>query len=246
MDQHAIESLEKATLAAVPPREVQALDGWLLALDAGTVGRAHSAVPTRHEGIDAGVVTEIERRYSERGLKAVFRLPRVAAFDRLREALLARGYAGTQPTLTMVGESSAAARLQASDMAVELAPQATDDWAAVYLGQGFDPVDGACRVGLLRSSRQSLFAGVRMKGRMVAVGCGCFAEGWWGVHGMRTAAAWRGRGFAAAILAALGQEAVRRGIGRAFLQVESSSAAQSIYRRAGFADAWRYDYWRRR
>ena len=246
MDQHAIESLEKATLAAVPPREVQALDGWLLALDAGTVGRAHSAVPTRHEGIDAGVVTEIERRYSERGLKAVFRLPRVAAFDRLREALLARGYAGTQPTLTMVGESSAAARLQASDMAVELAPQATDDWAAVYLGQGFDPVDGACRVSLLRSSRQSLFAGVRMKGRMVAVGCGCFAEGWWGVHGMRTAAAWRGRGFAAAILAALGQEAVRRGIGRAFLQVESSSAAQSIYRRAGFADAWRYDYWRRR
>ena len=246
MDQHAIESLEKATLAAVPPREVQALDGWLLALDEGTVGRAHSAVPTRHERIDPGVVEVIERRYSECGLNAVFRLPRVAAFDGMRDALLARGYAARQPTLTMVGESSAAARLPATDVAVELTEEATDDWAAVYLGQGFDPVDGACRVGLLRRSRQSLFAGVRVEGRMVAVGCGCFAEGWWGVHGMRTAAPWRGRGFAAAILGALGQEAVQRGIARAFLQVESSNTAQSIYRRAGFADAWSYDYWRRR
>ena len=246
MDQHAIESLEKATLAAVPPREVETLDGWLLALDSGTVGRAHSAVPTRHEGIDAGVVAEIERRYSERGLNAVFRLPQLAAFDGVRQALLARGYAGTQSTLTMVGEPSGAAALPASAAAVELISEATDDWSAVYLGADFDPVDGACRVGLLRRSRQSLFAGVRMKGQMVAVGCGCFAEGWWGVHGMRTAAAWRGRGFAAAILAALAQEAARRGIGRAFLQVESSNAARSIYRRAGFADAWGYDYWRRR
>lgn len=246
MDQHAIASLEMATLAAVPPREVQTLDGWLLALDPGTVGRAHSAVPTRHEGIDAARATEIERRYSERGLNAVFRLPRIAAFDGLREALLARGYAATQPTLTMVGEPSSAAAIACSGATVELTSQATDDWSAVYLGGDFDPVDGACRVGLLRRSRQSLFAGVRMNGRMVAVGCGCFAEGWWGVHGMRTAAAWRGRGFAAAILAALGQEAVRRGMVRAFLQVESSNAAQSIYRRAGFADAWSYDYWRRR
>ena len=246
MDQHAIASLEKATLAAVPPREVETLDGWLLALDAGTVGRAHSAVPTRHEGIDADVVAEIERRYSERGLNAVFRLPQLAAFDGVREALLARGYVGTQPTLTMEGEPSAAASLPSCDVPVELTTEATDDWSAVYLGGDFDPVDGACRVGLLGRSRESLFAGVRMKGQMMAVGCGCFAEGWWGLHGMRTAAAWRGRGFAAAILAALGREAVRRGIGRAFLQVESSNAAQSIYRRAGFADAWSYDYWRRR
>ena len=246
MDQQAIESLERATLAAVPPREVETLDGWLLALDAGTVGRAHSAVPTRHEDMDAGVVAKIERRYSERGLKAVFRLPRVAAFDAVREALLARGYAGTRPTLTMVGEPSAAATLPSCGATVELGPEATDDWAAVYLGGDFDPVDGACRVGLLRKSRQSLFAGVRVEGRMVAVGCGCFAEGWWGVHGMRTAAAWRGRGFAAGILAALAREATRRGISRSFLQVEAGNAAQSIYRRAGFADAWSYDYWRRR
>lgn len=245
MDQQAIDSLEQATLAAVPPREVQALDGWLLALDAGTVGRAHSAVPTRHEGLDADVVPEIERRYSDRGLSAVFRLPRLAAFDEVRAALLACGYVASKPTLTMVGEPSAAARRASADAVVELGAEASDDWAAVYLDPGFDPVDGACRVGLLRRSRQSLFAGVRVDGRMVAVGCGCYAQGWWGVHGMRTAAGWRGRGFAGAILSALGREAERRGIARAFLQVESGNAAQSIYRRAGFEPAWCYDYWRR-
>lgn len=246
MDQHAIESLENATLAAVPPREVQTLDGWLLALDQGTVGRAHSAVPTRHERIDPAVVAGIEQRYAQRGLAAVFRVPQSAAFEGLRAELLSRGYDATQPTLTMVGQAHAAARL-APGVEVELSTQPDQDWASVYLGEGFDPVDGASRVGFLRRSRHSVFARARAQGQVVAVGCGCFAEGWWGVHGMRTAAAWRGRGFATALLAALGREAVGRGITRAFLQVEQvNAAAQELYRRAGFGDAWCYEYWRRR
>jgi N-acetylglutamate synthase len=246
MDQPQIESLEKATLAAVPPREVVALDGWLLALDEGTVGRAHSAVPTRHERIDAAVVQLIEQHYEQRGLRAVFRVPQPNAFDALRSELRSRGYGAAQPTLTMVGRSEVASQL-ASAVPVELMPAPHEDWAAVYLGDGFDPVDGASRVGFLRRSRESVFAGVRMQGRMVAVGCGSYAEGWWGVHGMRTAAGWRARGFATAIVAALGREALARGITRSFLQVErGNAAAQKLYRRAGFSDAWCYEYWRRR
>ncbi|KQT10523.1 GNAT family N-acetyltransferase [Ramlibacter sp. Leaf400] len=245
MDQQAVESLEKATLAAVPPKAVEALDGWLLALDQGTVGRAHSAVPTRHERIDPAVAAAIEQRYAQHGLSAVFRVPQSAAFDGLRAELRSRGYAETQPTLTMVGQAQAAAR-EAPRIAVDLSSQPDEDWASVYLGEGFDPVDGASRVGFLRRSRHSVFARVRAQGEVVAVGCGCFAEGWWGVHGMRTAVSWRGRGFAAAILAALGREAVGRGIARAFLQVEQdNAAAQELYRRAGFGDAWCYEYWRR-
>jgi ribosomal protein S18 acetylase RimI-like enzyme len=66
------------------------------------------------------------------------------------------------------------------------------------------------------------------------------------MHGMRTVPHQRGRGFAASILAAIAREAVRRGVSRAFLQVEqANAAAQKLYRRAGFEEAWCYDYWRR-
>jgi GNAT superfamily N-acetyltransferase len=246
MDEEGIASLERATLAAVPPRAVEAVDGWLLALDAGTVGRAHSAVPLRHARIEPSMVERIESRYAAHGLPAVFRIPKLDAFDGVRAELQRRGYADTQPTLTMIGSAQVASRVAAASVEVELNGTAQEDWAAVYLGAGFDPVDGACRVGLLRQSRQSLFASVRVQGETVAVGCGCYAEGWWGLHGMRTAVPWRGRGFAAAIVVALAREALRRGIARAFLQVEATNPAQGLYRRAGFDGAWRYDYWRRR
>jgi len=46
-----IEAIERATLAAVAPERIEALSGWLLPLDPGTVGRAHSAVPLHHGAI---------------------------------------------------------------------------------------------------------------------------------------------------------------------------------------------------
>ena len=37
--------LERATVAGVAPRGVEEADGWILALDAGPMGRACSAAP---------------------------------------------------------------------------------------------------------------------------------------------------------------------------------------------------------
>jgi ribosomal protein S18 acetylase RimI-like enzyme len=66
------------------------------------------------------------------------------------------------------------------------------------------------------------------------------------VHGMRTLPAFRGRGCARSILAAFASEARRRDVARAFLQVEQGNEkAQALYRRAGLADAWSYEYWKR-
>ena len=61
---------------------------------------------------------------------------------------------------------------------------------------------------------------------------------------MRTALARRREGLAGRILSALAQVALHRGYERIFLQVEENNeAAQSLYARAGFANAWRYAYW---
>jgi N-acetylglutamate synthase len=126
---------------------------------------------------------------------------------------------------------------------IAYAPDAA--WAALFLGDGFNPVDGASRVKHLSRADGTVFATLRENGVALAAGAGSYSHGWASVHGMRTAAGQRGRGLAGCVLAALAQVALQRGIQRVFLQVEEgNAAAQALYQRAGFQTAWRYQYWR--
>lgn len=239
-----IEAIELATLAAVPPQRLERWADWLLAFDDGTVGRCHSAVPLRHEAPAARALVEIERRYAGAGLPAVLRVPELATFDAMCGELEAQGYRRAKPTLVQVGRVAdlTGGGLRGSD--VQVAGSASAEWEQVFLGAGFDPVDGASRLAILRRGRGSVFASVRDHGRTVAVGAACFSEGWCGVHGMRTLRAHRGRGLAAEVLAALGRAAGERGIERCFLQVQQdNAAARSLYEARGFATAWCYAYW---
>lgn len=239
-----IESIERATLAAVSPEAVEEFQGWLLPFDSGTVSRAHSAVPLRHVPADEGLVDQVEARYRARGLRAVFRLANEACFDGLRQDLAQRGYQAGKPVLVQV------ATVQAMRAACAAEPAETADapdaaWAALFLAEGFDPVDGASRVKALSRARGSVYASVRENGKTVAAGTGAFSHGWSSVHGMRTDQACRGRGLAGRVLAGIAGVAELRGITRAFLQVEDVNApALALYRRAGFETVWSYDYWR--
>lgn len=240
-----IAGIERSTLAAVPPRAQSELAGWLLAFDPGTVGRCHSAVPLSHEAPPADWLDAIEARYAQAGLPTVLRLPDVPAFDVLRTQLHERGYRSFKPTLVQV------ARLvdlppHSGDFEVEVRATPGADWEEVFLGEGFDPVDGASRLAILRRARGSLFAAIRSDGRIVAVGSAGLGHGWCGIHGMRTLPAARGRGLARGVIAALSREAQARGLSQAFLQVEQGNAvALSLYARLGFATAWRYAYWKK-
>lgn len=241
-----VESIERATLAAISPQAVLVLPGWLLPFDNGTVGRAKSAVPLLHTAAYAepGMLGHIEQHYAARSLQASFRLPDVPSFDAMRRALADKGYGPQQPTLVQCGAVAAMRAVTAQPLAaVDNAPDAL--WASVFLGEGFDPVDGASRVKSLSQASSSVFASVREAGHTVAAGAGAFSHGWASVHGMRTAAAHRGKGLAARVLAGLAEAAMQRGIDKVFLQVEEgNAAARALYQRAGFQMAWRYTYWR--
>jgi ribosomal protein S18 acetylase RimI-like enzyme len=120
----------------------------------------------------------------------------------------------------------------------------TDAWASVFLGEGFDPVDGASRVRKLGHAAGSLFATLRQGERPVAAGAAAFSHGWASIHGMRTAQDCRGCGLAGRLLATLAAAAIARGYETIFLQVAADNVrAKSLYRRAGFAHAWAYSYW---
>ena len=106
---------------------------------------------------------------------------------------------------------------------VEDAPDA--GWASVFLGAGFDPVDGASRVRSLGRASGNLYASVRENGLTLAAGAASFGHGWASVHGMRTEQSARGRGLAGRVLAGLAQAALARGFDQVFLQVEAGNDA---------------------
>ena len=243
-----IESIERATIAAVSPEGLGELEGWLLPFDSGTVGRAKSAVPLAHTPVPESLIGQIEARYRAQGQPAVFRIAHAACFDGLRSQLSRLGYVPERPVWVQVGSVSAmrAAFRHAPAELAEIADRPDAAWAALFLGEGFDPVDGACRVKALSRASGSVFASVRDNGKTVAAGAGAFSHGWASVHGMRTDKAYRGRGLAGRVLAGLAEAALQKGLERVFLQVEDANdAALALYQRAGFVPAWRYAYWRK-
>ena len=240
-----IEAIERATLAAVLPETLQEIEGWLLPLDSGTIGRAKSAVPLAHKAPDPAVLPVIEAVYAARGLPPVLRLPVAPPFDAFCELLTRRGYVSEKPTQVHIAATTAVQRVSGG-LPAEISSAPDEGWTAVFLGKGFDPADGASRVKILGRASGTLFASVCERGDTVAAGAASFAHGWASVHGMRTAQASRGRGFAGRILATLASAALAKGYERMFLQVQADSApALSLYRRAGFELAWTYVYWRR-
>lgn len=240
-----IASIERATLDAVCPAEVHEIPGWLLPYDPLPVGRARSAVPLAHTPLAQHELLQIEAYYQQRDRPTVFRLPESLISPAIGEALQAMGYVGTQAVLVQVAELAGLLRLAPPDAATLSATPSTA-WASVYTAEGFDTVDGANRVQLLSRSRHGVYACVSEGGQALAAGTGSISQGWLSIHGMRTAPGAQGRGLASRILAGLAAHAAAQGVQRVFLQVEDDNVvAQGLYRKAGFATAWRYHYWRK-
>lgn len=241
-----VEAIERATVAAVAPREVLEIGGWLLALNPGTIRRAASAVPLSHElGVDAGAIDQIEAAYRQRGMTPAFRIADAPGLEGVRAELAQRGYGFEQPTLVKIGDAAAMAAA-ARGPAAEIASAPDAGWARVFTSEGFDEADGRNRVAALTRSPDAVYGGISEGDVTLAVGVAAFGHGWASVHGMRTDAARRGEGLAGRVLAGLAGAAQTRGVERVFLQVEEgNTGARSLYRRAGFTKAWRYFYWSR-
>lgn len=241
MQADEIAALERDTVDAVAPPEVIEIGGWRVPFDNGTIGRAKSAVPLRHD-LGPEALDAIEDAYRDRGLRPAFRMADVPSLGAVTADLARRGYAPEQPTIFKTG--SAAAMVRLSDGPAMLLSEPSQAWAAVFLGDGFDATDGAHRVAALTRSPDAVYGAAGEGADIQAVGVMSFGATWAGIHGMRTAPAHRGKGLASRILATLGAAAQARGVERVLLQVEEPNPARRIYRAAGFTKIWRYHYWR--
>ncbi len=239
-----VASIERATLDAVCPADVQEIPGWLLPYDPLPIGRAQSAVPLAHTPLSVPVLQHIEAHYQQRQRPTVFRLPEGLISPTIGDALRAMAYRGHHGVLVQVAELDGLLRMAPAGAAT-LSATPSAPWASVYTADGFDPVDGANRVQLLSRSRHVVYAHASEGGQTLAAGTGSISQGWLSIHGMRTVPSARGRGLASRILAGLAAHAAAQGVRRVFLQVEDDNpVAQGLYRKAGFETAWRYHYWR--
>ena len=239
-----VASLERATLDAVAPQEVQALDAWLLPFDSSTIGRAKSAVPLRHHSLPADVVPAICGHYAARGLPAVFRVADLAGLAPLHAQLRQHGFHTKEPAVCVQVASIGDVLALPSSTPADVFETPVAAWASVYTAAGFDPVDGAQRVQSLSRSAHCVYAAVTQDGASLSAGVAALSQGWASLHGIRTLEHTRGQGLASHVLVALARHARERGLERIFLQVEEDNVpALALYRRAGFVTAWRYHYW---
>jgi N-acetylglutamate synthase len=242
-----IEAIERCTIAAVAPQSVRALPGWLLPMDSGSIGRAHSAVPLSHDAAcaDHQAIQSIMAEYAQHGMQAKFRLPDVPAFAPFRAALQQLGYAPAFPTLMQVG-TAAGMRALATLTSAQMAYAPDEGWVRVFAKGGPPSADDLGRVANFRRGAGVVFSSVRspQDGAVVAGGAAAFAHGWACIHGVNTLASHRGQGLAGQALAGLANVALERGVDNVMLQVEQDNAsALALYGRAGFSTAWKYVYW---
>lgn len=240
MDAADVEAMERATVAAVAAPEVAEIAGWLAPFDAGTVGRAKSAAPLSLEAAP-DAIDDIADAYRSRGLTPAFRIADVEGLEPVRAALSDRGYRAAKPTCVKVADCAVVARLAKPRARLMNRPDAA--WGEVFLGEGFDPVDGGHRVRLLTNSPGAVYGAAMLDGRTAAVGAVSLGHGWAGLHGMRTRADARRKGLAGTVISTLAGAAIEGGYERIFLQVEEGNPARSLYRKAGFEMVWRYRYW---
>lgn len=240
-----IESIERATLDAVAPEQIDTLPGWLLPYDRSGLARATSAVPLRHAALDPQALETIAARYQAQGRECQFRIADAPGLGAIHAELCRLGYTARRPVLTQVNKDLDW-RPPAGAAEVHLSPSPTEAWKHVHFSDEFDAQDSADRVNAMARGRHALYGWITDASGPVAAGAAVFSQGWVGIHGMRTREHARGRGLAKQLIATFFATAQSLGLQRAFLQVEEENlGARQAYQHCGFETAWRYRYWRK-
>jgi len=237
--------LEELALNASGAPHSLVYDGWLLGYRPGTTKRLRCVNPLY--GSTLPLETKIEHCiafYAGIGLPAIFRLLPFSQPAELDAVLERDGWGSFERTLVLRCGLADLHRPALPRVTVDIVePPAWEPLAAPLL-----KIDAeALPPFIARAANHPLpHAGalLRRDGEVVACGLLKLEAGRAGLFAVHTAEPWRGRGFARAVVAALLDEAQRRGAELAYLQVTAENApAMVLYRRFGFTPA--HDYWYR-
>ena len=232
----AVIALELAADAAWPAPVRGKLGDWLLRSADGWTGRANSALPIGDPDrpLEAAI-DAIEAWYAERGQPALVNTPLPLAAP-VGAALDDRGWTArpltllqTAPLLPLAGAGNPSG--------VSLAKAPGDDWLAIYEARKQSLPPAALHV--LTAPPDVRFASLYDGDTLVAAGRGAVVgeeRRWLHLASVEVLPAYRRRGLARQVTAALAAWAVEIGATHAFLQVEErNAAAVALYGTMGFA-----------
>ncbi|KRF22125.1 hypothetical protein ASG95_15985 [Phycicoccus sp. Soil803] len=249
-----IEDLQRVMTPAWGAVERAAVGDWALRASAGYTQRGNSVVPVGSPGKPlADAVADVEAWYAARGLPAKFALAGPEGFDPaddpLGTLLLGRGYVVGSRTLNLTAARETIAAADPGGPAVTIGSELTPQWLEAYrLTRATVP--GATEA-VLRDSPRVVFASITPGGGLsqqlglraadaagttpIALARLGIGAGWAGLGAVWTDPAYRGRGLAAHLTAALAAHLRQEDIALIHLQVEhDNDTAIRLYRRLGF------------
>ena len=235
---------ETAAADALPCDETVVDDGWRLRFN-GHVTRRCNSVLAQDAGTDGlePKIARAERFYRARDARTRFQLSEASQPTGLEVALAGRGYERTSGALVL---SAAVGDVPPVDGDVRLESAVSESWLS-GLAEGSREDPGALEVRrrtLARLQLPAAFARLDLDGRIAAVGLGVLSGAYLVLFNMATVPAFRRRGAARRVVAALSSWAQEAGASRAILQVApGNGAARALYAASGFRDHHVYDYW---
>jgi GNAT superfamily N-acetyltransferase len=238
---------QRAALGWRAPEE-ERLGGWLLRAADGFTGRANSALATGDPGCPLDQAARaVQDWYQARGLPAMIAIPYPAGRPQaipLDGFLAGLGWGVRVRIATVMtapaGQVARAART--APAGVEMDPEPSEDWLALYHYRGQPSLPPIARQ-VLTSAPWQAFASIRDGAETIAIGRVAAAADWAGLTAIEVAPGYRRRGLATVVTAALAARAAERGAEHVYLQVEDDNEpARMLYRRIGFAAHHDYHY----
>ncbi len=234
--------IEDASLAVSQPAQQSFFDGWLLRYSPGKAKRARSI-----NSIAAGVLPLDEKLshcidfYHQHQLPCLFRITPFSQPHHLDSQLAAADFGAYQDTRVMsVALAEVASNAPSTAQSVD-----AEQFAAAFCElHRLDPVKASAeRERYARAAVRSTFVVQFENDAPIACGSLALERKLAGIFGMVTAAEYRGRGVATAIVAKLLDDARAAGAETAYLQVEAGNApARRAYSKFGFRDCYAYWY----
>jgi GNAT superfamily N-acetyltransferase len=224
--------LEAVAAQGLRPVEAEELGGWVLRADHGFTRRANSVLPLRQPGrpLDHALGAAHDW-YASRDLPLRIHVP-VEARRLLDAELAERGWQAEERTHVFAGRLDALRAPAGATPQVAIDETPDDAWLTLY--RGGSGLRDTARALLTRHDCPA-FATLRVGGRTVAVGRGAVDGEWLGVMAVEVDPAYRQRGLATAVMAALWQWGHAQGAIRSYLQVMAgNTSATALYAKLGY------------
>ncbi len=238
-----IDFLEHYAANALPATITEFVGGWRLRYSYGVTRRANSVLAETHDSDLEWKLESVQNFYHRFNAKPRFQLCPASQPSELNDVLLGQSYTKVPGAKVQVLELSHS-KFDADTSSVQLLDKPNDDWFSVYRAvEKADPHKEKIRTQMLQSiTSNAAFALLHLDNQPAAVGLGVFENGYTGMFNMATLQAFRGRGGASVVLAALANWGKLQSGHTLYLQVsEENINAQRVYEKLGFETL--YSYW---